>query len=170
MLIFSLIMAASLFIALLLQLTVANSMAILGVQPDIVFAVIVSFSSIGGPMLGSICGAATGIFMDIAFLSPGVYSFQYTISGIISGLFHRSRVPGILRPLLICVPAYLIKESAMLLALYLLNASMDWAALPAKLLTGTVYTTFIALALYILLGLLERINIIRPVKDDKEAD
>jgi len=146
----TLVETLAIYVALVLQLTIAPFIAIAGVSPDIVFAVIVSFGAFGGFLRASAYGAGAGLMLDLMFLHPGYYSLQYTLSGALSGLVSVKKAARFIQPVVVCMPAYFMKEAITLILLYTQGAAVEWAATLQKIGIGAVYTSAIAFLIYVL--------------------
>ena len=140
-----------LFLTLIFQLTLAPIIEIFGVEPDIVFAAVVAVGSCGGFFRGSVSGAGVGVIMDIMFLNPGLYSLQYTLTGLCSGLFRAERTRFFL-PVLFCMPVYAFKELVFLVVLYLRKVSVSWEGALFNIFIGTIYTAVFVLLITMLLN------------------
>jgi len=60
-----LLKSAIIVVALLIQLTLINSVTILGIKPDLIMVVVVVFSLLKGEKEGTISGFASGLLQDI---------------------------------------------------------------------------------------------------------
>jgi rod shape-determining protein MreD len=138
------------YVALVLQMVLSPSIPIAGVTPDIVFAVVVSLAAFRGCLRGSAYGAGAGIMLDLIFLHPGFYSLQYTLSGALSGLVSIRKSARFMQPVIICMPAYFIKEAVTLILIYLDGASVEWLSMLRKISIGALYTAAIAFLIYAL--------------------
>jgi len=74
-------------VALLIQLTLINSIAILGLKPDLIMVVVVVFSLLKGEKEGTISGFASGFLQDI-FSSGllGINALAKTVIGFTCGI------------------------------------------------------------------------------------
>ncbi|HAJ32304.1 MAG TPA: rod shape-determining protein MreD [Candidatus Atribacteria bacterium] len=82
-----LLKGAIIVIALLIQLTLINSITILGLKPDLIMVVVVVFSLLKGEKEGTISGFASGLLQDIfstGFL--GINALAKTVIGFTCGI------------------------------------------------------------------------------------
>jgi len=74
-------------VALLIQLTLINLIAILGLKPDLLMVVVVVFSLLKGEKDGSISGFASGLLQDIFSTGLlGINAFTKTVIGFTCGI------------------------------------------------------------------------------------
>ena len=74
-------------VALLIQLTLINSITILGLKPDLIMVVIVVFSLLKGEKEGTISGFASGLLQDIFSTGLlGINALAKTVVGFICGI------------------------------------------------------------------------------------
>lgn len=147
------ISAPALLAALVAQLALADSIRIAGVEPDIVFAAVISLSSYLGFFAGGLAGAGVGMMMDVMFLSPGVYSLQYIAAGAVSGLIRPGSVVRYLQPVLIGIPAYFAKELLLVVVLVIQGASFEWGIVLRQTLIGAAYTVAIAMVIFLIVDM-----------------
>lgn len=139
-----------LIVVLALQLSLGSAVAVLGVTPDLVFAAVCSLSALGDVWSGSLYGAGVGLLLDALFMTPGRYSTQYLLSGMVAGLLPvRGHKRRFFRLLMFCLPAYFAKESVQLLWLYVGGVSFDWPVFLAKIAVGAVYTAVCSILFYL---------------------
>lgn len=82
-----LLKGAILVVALLIQLTLINSIAILGLKPDLIMVVVVVFSLLKGEKEGSISGFAFGLLQDIFSTGLlGINALAKTVIGFTCGI------------------------------------------------------------------------------------
>ena len=82
-----LLKGAIIIIALLIQLTLINSVTILGLKPDLIMVVVVVFSLLKGEKEGTISGFATGLLQDIFSTGLlGINALAKTVIGFFSGI------------------------------------------------------------------------------------
>ena len=157
--------ALALFAAVVLQLAIAPHIAIAGVSPDIVFAVVVSLASFAGFTKGTAFGAGVGFLMDMLFLRPGHFLLQYTISGALAGLISIKKAARFLQPVIICLSVYCVKEAITLIILSTQGAQIDWALVPGRIAIGAIYTAAVSFIVYIAAGIIYRAV---GIKQEKE--
>ncbi len=142
--------AFALLAALLLQLVLSPHIAIAGVSPDIIFAVVVSLASFAKFTRGTAYGAAVGFTMDMLFLRPGFFLLQYTLSGALAGLVSTQKSTRFIQPILVCLPAYFVKEIITVIILNAQGAVVQWLPVAAKIGVGAIYTAAISFIIYLL--------------------
>ena len=82
-----LLKGAIIVIALVIQLTLINSVTILGLKPDLIMVVVVVFSLMKGEKEGAISGFASGLLQDIFSTSLlGINALAKTVIGFICGI------------------------------------------------------------------------------------
>jgi rod shape-determining protein MreD len=82
-----LLKGAIIVITLVIQLTLMNSVTILGLKPDLMMVVVVVFSLMKGEKEGTISGFASGLLQDIFSTSLlGINALAKTVIGFICGI------------------------------------------------------------------------------------
>jgi len=82
-----LLKSAIIVVALLIQLTLINSITILGLKPDLMMVVVVVFSLLKGEKEGTISGFASGLLQDIFSTGLlGINALAKTVIGFICGI------------------------------------------------------------------------------------
>jgi rod shape-determining protein MreD len=82
-----LLKGAIIVVALLIQLTLINSITILGLKPDLIMVVVVVFSLLKGEKEGSISGFASGLLQDIFSTGLlGINALAKTVVGFFCGI------------------------------------------------------------------------------------
>jgi rod shape-determining protein MreD len=72
--------------AVLLQSTLFSRLALFGVSPDLVLAVVICFALIDGPTTGSVLGFSGGLLRDLLLDAPkGLTGLSYLIVGYAAG-------------------------------------------------------------------------------------
>ena len=148
----------ALFISLVLQFTLTPKIAIAGVSPDIVFAAVVSLSAFSSFLTGVGYGAAAGLLLDMLFLKPGYFTLQYALSGAVSGLVSMKKAARFLQPLIICAPAYFLKEIVTLIMLSFQGAAFEWLPVTAKAGIGAIYTAAVSFIVYVAAEVIYRVT------------
>jgi len=158
-----LLKGAIIVIALLIQLTLINSITILGLKPDLIMVVVVVFSLLKGEKEGSISGFASGLLQDIFSTGIlGINALAKTVIGFTCGIlkekiFHEH--------ILFIIPVITFISSFMqsILIFLLLRAfgieynlawSLKQVALP-EALYGSLLSPFIFLAINKLFQMIE---------------
>jgi len=158
-----LLKSAIIVVALLIQLTLINSITILGLKPDLIMIVVVVFSLMKGEKEGTISGFASGLLQDIFSIGLlGINAFAKTVIGFTCGLlkekvFHEHIL--FLIPIITFI-ASLIQSILIFLLLrafgieYSLAWSLKQVALP-EALYSSLLSPFIFLAINKLLQLIK---------------
>ena len=82
-----LLKGAIIVVALLIQLTLINSITILGLKPDLIMVVVVVFSLLRGEKEGTISGFASGLLQDIFSTGLlGINALAKTVIGFTCGI------------------------------------------------------------------------------------
>ncbi len=77
--------------AFILQTTVAPHLKILGVQPDLILIVVVTYSFLYGPVAGSIAGFIGGILQDLVLIrGVGFNALGKAIMGYLGGMVEKA--------------------------------------------------------------------------------
>lgn len=83
----TLLKGAIIVVALLIQLTLINSITILGLKPDLIMVVVVVFSLLRGAKEGTISGFASGLLQDIFSTGLlGMNALAKTVIGFFCGI------------------------------------------------------------------------------------
>jgi rod shape-determining protein MreD len=100
-----------LFVALLLQSTILNVIAIIGVKPDITLMVIIFLGFRKGSIPGQIAGFFTGLFEDfISLTPPGFNSLVKTSVGFLYGRLQGGfMIDTIIIPVIFLISGTIIK-------------------------------------------------------------
>ena len=159
-----LLKSAIIVVALLIQLTLINSVTILGVKPDLILIVILVFSLLKGGKEGAISGFVSGLLQDIFSTGLlGINALVKTVIGFTCGtlkekIFHEH--------ILFLIPAITFIASLvqsilifLLLRAFGIEYSLVWSikqvALP-EALYSSLLSPFIFLVINKLFQLLER--------------
>jgi rod shape-determining protein MreD len=82
-----LLKGAIIIVALLIQLTLINSITILGLKPDLIMVVVVVFSLLKGAKEGTVSGFASGLLQDIFSAGLlGINALAKTVIGFTCGI------------------------------------------------------------------------------------
>jgi rod shape-determining protein MreD len=159
----NLLKSAIIVVALLIQLTLINSITILGLKPDLLMIVVVVFSLMKGEKEGTISGFASGLLQDIFSIGLlGINALVKTVIGFTCGLlkekiFHEHIL--FLIPVITFI-ASLIQSILIFLLLrafgieYSLAWSLKQVALP-EALYSSLLSPFVFLAINKLLQLIK---------------
>jgi len=83
-----LLKGAIIVVALVIQLTLINSVTILGIKPDLILIVVVVFSLLKGAKEGTISGFTSGLLQDIFSTGLlGMNALAKTVIGFTCGIF-----------------------------------------------------------------------------------
>jgi rod shape-determining protein MreD len=95
----------------ILQSTLLNRIAILGVRPDLALVVLVFVALRRGSMTGQIAGFAAGIVEDVVSAAPvGFHMLMRTLIGFLYGLFAGNVfVDPLLMPIVLTIAATILK-------------------------------------------------------------
>ncbi len=150
-----LLKVAVIVVTLLIQLTLINSITILGLKPDLIMVVVVVFSLLRGAKEGTISGFASGLLQDIFSTGLlGMNALAKTVIGFFCGIIKekifREHILFII-PVIIFIASFM-QSILMFLLLrafgieYGLAWSLKQVALP-EALYGSLLSPFIFLAI-----------------------
>jgi rod shape-determining protein MreD len=149
--------------ALLIQLTLINSITILGLKPDLIMVVVVVFSLLKGAKEGTVSGFASGLLQDIFSAGLlGINALAKTVIGFFCGIikekiFHEHIL--FIIPVITFIASFM-QSIIMLLLLrafgteYNLAWSLKQVALP-EALYSSLLSPFIFLAINKLFGMIK---------------
>jgi rod shape-determining protein MreD len=137
--------------AVLLQVTVATDLDVLGGRPDLVVIVVVSIALLRGPLAGAAAGFAAGFLVDALGLGViGATSLTLTTVGYLVGVFgERLRDSAAVRPLLLIGAASIVAGVGELVVAVLVGSGP--AVSPGLFLAvvpGSMLNVLLAIALY----------------------
>ena len=137
--------------AVLLQVTVATDLDVLGGRPDLVVIVVVSIALLRGPRAGAVAGFAAGFLVDALGLGViGATSLTLTTVGYLVGVFgERLRETAAIRPLLAIGLASIVAGLGELVVAVLVGSGP--AVSPGLFLAvvpGSMLNVLLAIALY----------------------
>lgn len=135
-----------LILALYFDSILFHRLNIAGVRPDVVLAVVISFSVLAGSFKGGIAGLTVGLFSDIFFGEfVGFNALIYMLSGMAAGLFEgKFYSDNIVVAPLIAACASFLKDNIYALTLAIMGGHFYYASmlltyiLPCALITGLV--------------------------------
>lgn len=159
-------------VAVLLQVTIATDLDVLGGRPDLVVIVVVSIALQCGPLAGAGTGFAGGFLVDALGLGViGATSLTLTTVGYVSGVWgERLREAAAVRPLLAIGAASLAAGLGELCVAVLVGSGP--AVSPGLFLAvvpGSMLNVLLAIGLYPLCRLLLRRRQQRTVVIDPES-
>ena len=159
-----LLKSAIIVVALLIQLTLINSITILGLKPDLIMVVVVVFSLLKGEKEGAISGFASGLLQDIFSTGLlGINALVKTVIGFTCGIL-REKIFHEHILFLIPVITFIASFIQSILIFFLLRTfgieynliwSLKQVALP-EALYSSLLSPFIFLVINKLFQLLER--------------
>jgi rod shape-determining protein MreD len=160
------------FLAVLLQVTVATDLDVLGGRPDLVVIVVVSIALLRGPLPGAVAGFAAGFLVDALGLGViGATSLTLTTVGYLIGVLgERLRETAAVRPLLLIGAASIIAGVGELVVAVLVGSGP--AVSPGLFLAvvpGSMLNVLLAIALYPLIRLALRRRQPRTIVLDRES-
>jgi len=137
--------------AVLLQVTVATDLDVLGGRPDLVVIVVVSIALLRGPLAGAAAGFAAGFLVDaLGLVVIGATSLTLTTVGYLVGVFgERLRETAAIRPLLAIGLASIVAGLGELVVAVLVGSGP--AVSPGLFLAvvpGSMLNVLLAIALY----------------------
>jgi rod shape-determining protein MreD len=163
---FTLVSAALLAAALLIQTTVLEHVAIRGIKPDLALIVLVFVAVQGGAMAGQVAGFAAGLAQDLLSLSPlGLGAFVRTIIGHVYGRLQGALASSSVLASVVMVFAATVVKGALLWLVTSLLAPDHGVTLTIGSLIELAYNAALAPLLFAGLG---RIRSLRAV-EKKEA-
>lgn len=151
--------APLLFLLALLQVTLVSRLTVAGVQPNLVFAAVVSWALLEGPTEGATWGLLSGLALDLLSGAPfGIHSFVLATVGTLAGFGaalipseHALLVPGVS---LLCT---IVEQGASYWLLRQAGWPLEWGAvLAAVVVPMAVLNLVLTIVLYPLVGLLHR--------------
>ena len=170
----SLVVRATLLVlvAVLLQITVATDLDVLGGRPDLVVIVVVSIALLCGPLAGAVAGFAGGFLVDALGLGViGATSLTLTSVGYAAGLWgERLREAAAVRPLLAIGAASLAAGIGELGVAVLVGSGPAVSpGLVLAVVPGSMLNVLFAIALYPLIRFCLRRRQPRTVLVDSES-
>jgi len=159
-----LLKATIIVVALVIQLTLINSITILGLKPDLIMVVVIVFSLLNGTKEGIISGFASGLLLDI--FSTGLLGINALVKMVIGFACGALKEKIFYEHILFLIPLVTFISSFLqsILVFFLLHAfgieySLVWSvnrvALP-EALYSSLLSPFIFLVINKLFQLLER--------------
>ena len=148
--------------AVLLQATILDFVAVLGVKPDLQLILVVFLALRRGSMSGQIAGFVGGLLEDVVTLSPlGFHALVKALVGFCAGLpYGLIRASALVVPVLLVACAAMIKGLASGLLSLAFQIPLDAHLLEARFWIETAYNVALAPLLF---ALLNRIRLLRTV-------
>jgi rod shape-determining protein MreD len=146
------VVALAAFVAVILQVTVAGDVAVLGGGPDLVCILVCSVALLRGPELGAAVGFGCGLLLDaVAGLPLGYAALVYCCVGYAAGRLSGSIGDrAALRPLLVIAVGTVAANAGLVLTGFLLPESgvgLDLLVSPA-LITSAALGVLLGIPLY----------------------
>ena len=151
-------------IATILESTIINKIAFLGVKPDLALCILVYSAYVNGTMIGQVSGFFSGLCADFLSGSPlGLNCLVRTLTGALAGIFRGAFfLDFIFLPVILCILATIIK------ALIYLVLHLIIPVIPTYSLTSSVFwieAGLNALSAPLLFLILKRIKFISPERN-----
>ena len=148
----------------LLQTTVLDFVAVLGVKPDLQLILVVFLALRRGSMSGQIAGFVGGLLEDVVTLSPlGFNAIVKALAGFCAGLpFGLIRASAVVVPVLLMAGASLIKGLASGVLSLAFQIPLDAHLLEERFWIETAYNVVLAPLLFALLGRIRLLRITNP--------
>jgi rod shape-determining protein MreD len=159
-------------LAVLLQVTVATDLDVLGGRPDLVVIVVVSIALLRGPLPGAVAGFAGGFLVDALGLGViGATSLTLTTVGYLMGVFgERLRETAAVRPLLAIGIASIVAGLGELVVAVLVGSGPAVSpGLVLAVVPGSMLNVLLAIVLYPLIRLALRRRQPRTILIDPES-
>ncbi|NLN41434.1 MAG: rod shape-determining protein MreD, partial [Clostridiales bacterium] len=115
-----------LLLNLIVQSSIFPFIEVFHVKPDSLLSLTISFALIAGNPTGVLIGFCGGLLQDIFFGNNlGLYTLQYMLVGYLVGLLHgKLYVDKIFMPILVVIPANIVKQIIMLLYNFFAQSGM----------------------------------------------
>jgi rod shape-determining protein MreD len=138
----------------LLQSTILPYLKVLGVQPDLVLLVVVSWSLLSGAEEGMLWALIGGLALDILSSARlGTHTLPLLLISFLAGLWHRGIVRlDVLVPFLAIPVATIVYQSAMVALLKLMGWPGTWgASFRHAIVPTTLLNTLLMPVVYVLM-------------------
>ncbi|MCL2324737.1 MAG: rod shape-determining protein MreD [Actinomycetia bacterium] len=152
---------AALCIALILQVAIGPSIAILSVRPNFLVIVTIVMALVNGPVEGAFVGFSAGLLFDLLGTGPfGAAALGMCVVGYLAGVaYERIFAQGWVLPVLVLAVTSFIYELFSLIILLVLGQQIAFfGALVTKVIPIVLYTTLAAVLIFPLLSRLLREN------------
>jgi rod shape-determining protein MreD len=144
--------AAIAVLAVLLQLSFFSRVAVFGVSPDVLPALVVVLGLLGGAMTGAVAGFGIGLLVDSALVQDlGGGSLVLLTVGYLAGLFReRFEVHSPLVPPLLCMGLTLVSELGFAAVALTLGVDGPVSALVVRdILLKSIFAFFLGWPIYL---------------------
>lgn len=141
----------ALFVAAVLQVSIAPHLAVLGVAPNFILLVVVTLALVEGPVAGCAAGFAGGLVFDLLGAGPlGPAALVLCVVGYLAGTLHAAMfAEGWLLPVTVVLVASLVAELGYGVLLAVLGqASGFGVAFVHVMAPSAVYNTALAFLFY----------------------
>jgi rod shape-determining protein MreD len=145
-----------LFVAVLLQTTVAPNIRILGANPDFALIIIVCVALMKGSEIGAVFGFLTGVLVAIALMEPfGLSAFVFVLVGYFAGRYAETAdLSAGFAPLVTTFAATLLANVLFAMAQFLLEREVPMGFFLGRvLIPSLIINTLLAAPLYLLVRL-----------------
>lgn len=150
----------SIFLAVIIQLTLLSRLGFSGATPDLVVVTVVALALALGPLPGATAGFAAGILIDLSPPSDtlvGVNAIIYLVIGFIAGYWVDPRDRTL--PIMAAIAALSTGSAALGTAAIdtvLGGSNVNWSEVPWITLTAAFYGLVLAAVVIPLIGILSR--------------
>ena len=148
-----LLVGALLLGGLFFDTAILPQVAILGIVPDVLICITISFALLYGRYVGASVGAAGGLLLDV-MIGPafGFYGFIYLLFGFFAGLLDQRRVGKYLFPAIVAASAVILKGFYHILYLTFLGyGEGSFLVLLRYILPGAVLSGVVMIPIYLLI-------------------
>ena len=145
------LLAAIILINYVMQTTLWQEWAILGVTPDTALILIVSYAIMRGEIEGALFGAASGFVLDVlSGVHIGLYTGMGFVVGYVSGKpFRNFFKDNYFLPFIIVTVMAVLYQLVLYIVQFMFVVRIDfWFFMYAIVLPKTVYTAALAIPLY----------------------
>jgi rod shape-determining protein MreD len=156
----SVFVGTSIFVAVIIQLTLLSRLGFAGATPDLVVVTVVALALALGPVPGATAGFAAGVLLDLSPPSDtliGVNAIIYLVIGFIAGYWVDPRDRTL--PIMAAIAALSTGSAALGTAAVdtvLGGSNVNWTEVPWVTLTAAFYGLVLAAAVIPLIGILAR--------------
>jgi rod shape-determining protein MreD len=145
-------LAAIVILGVLLQLSFFSRVALFGVSPDVLPALVVALGLLGGAMTGAVAGFSIGLLVDCLLVQTlGGSSLVLLATGYTAGLFReRFEIHSALVPPLLCMGLTLVAELGFAAVQLMLGVDAPVSPLIVRdLLLKSIFAFFLGWPIYL---------------------
>jgi len=145
-------LAAIVILGVLLQLSFFSRVALFGVSPDVLPALVVALGLLGGAMTGAVAGFSIGLLVDCLLVQTlGGSSLVLLATGYSAGLFReRFEIHSALVPPLLCMGLTLVAELGFAAVQLMLGVDAPVSPLIVRdLLLKSIFAFFLGWPIYL---------------------